>query len=95
MSVQLELSFAEGRQDGYSHWYNERLASLAALGSRMGLPLGHRAEIILKDGTRLLGKLLLSDDSLWIDTPPADRVQLRVERCTFTATEIESCIRMD
>lgn len=95
---QLELPLtgsATGREPGLDRWRAERTEALRALSRKLGFPLGHHAEVLLRDGTRLRGELRLAEDDLWVETRRDFRVLLRIDRCTFTAEDIESCLRLD
>lgn len=81
--------------DGLSRWHQERQNALRDLARQLGLPLEKNVEAILKGGIRLRGILRLAEDELVL-TPKRDlRLRLRIERCTFLPTEIESCVRLD
>ncbi len=80
---------------GYETWQRERLANLIALGRHLGLPLGHEAEILLKDGTCLRGQLSLAREELWVEDGGKAPPLLRVDRCTFEYSDIDSCVRLD
>jgi hypothetical protein len=51
--------------------------------------------VILRDGACLKGILQLDGEELWIEARRDFRLVLRIDRCTFEAREIESCIRLD
>jgi len=85
----------EGKPSGYDRWQTERRQALAEAARKLGLPLGHRAEVILRGGVRLVGDLRLAEDTLWVEARRDFHVLLRIERCTFTAAEVESCVRLD
>jgi len=94
---QLELPLGSGNQggSGLDRWHAERDAALRQLSRNLGLPLGHRVEILLRDGVRLIGILRLADDRLWIEPARDFQVLLRIDACTFTPAEIDSCLRLD
>lgn len=94
---QLGLNFDNpaSSTDGYSQWQKERRAALESMAQKLGLPLGHQAEVILRDGACLRGTLLLDGEELWVEARRDFRLTLRIGRCTFEAREIESCIRLD
>ena len=94
---QLGFSFGAdpGPADGYNRWQGERRQALERMAQELGLPLGHRAEVALRDGTCLKGILQLAREELWIEAKRDFSLELRVDRCTFTAADIESCVRLD
>lgn len=94
---QLGLNFDSpaSETNGYSRWQQERREALENMARKLGLPLGHRAEVILRDGACLKGMLQLDGEELWIEARRDFRLVLRIDRCTFEAREIESCIRLD
>lgn len=80
---------------GLDRWHQERQRALGELALQLGLPLGHCVDLQLRDGTRLHGRLLLADDNLWIEPERDVHRLLRIDRCTFTAAEVEVCVRVD
>ena len=93
---QLEINFRLSQPDhGFQIWLNQRRATLTELARQLGLPLGHPVEIWLKGDIRLSGILELAQPPLFIPEDRNLRFELRVDRCTFTPGDIESCIRAD
>ena len=94
---QIEFQFGQSlsTKDGLDQWHQERERTLQDLAGKMGLPLGHKVEVMLRGGALLQGNLRLADDQLWIETQRNFRLLLRIDRCTFAAAEIESCVRLD
>jgi len=93
---QLEIEFgASAQEHGFQAWLNQRRAALTALARQLGLPIGHPAEIWLKGDVRLSGVLELAEPPLFISDSQNAQFELRVERCTFSPTDIESCVRVD
>ena len=93
---QLELSFgASQSEQGYQQWQESRRAALRLLAQKMGLPLGRRAEVRLRDGVVLRGNLSLCEAQLFVEDKRDFHLELRIDRATFTAADIESCIRLD
>jgi len=78
---------------GLDRWHQERERALNALARTLGLPLGHPVELELQDGTRLRGRLVPAEDTLWFE--PGRDVRLRIDRCTFRPAEIAACVRLD
>ncbi len=79
---------------GYDRWQAERRQALEGLARQLGLPLGHQAEVRLRDGVVLRGLLALAEDELFIAGRRDFDLLLRVDRCTFKPNEIESCVRL-
>jgi hypothetical protein len=93
---QSELPFdAPVAQSGYDHWLEERRAAKRELAQRLGLPLGRQVEIWLRDEVRLRGRLDLAEERLFVPEGDDRHLLLAVGRATFTAGEIESCVRKD
>ncbi len=94
---QLGFNFAArpGESDGLSRWHEERRSALKEMARQLGLPLDRRVEVILRDGIRLRGVLHLARDDLFIEPKRDLSLQLRIDRCTFLPTDIESCVRID
>lgn len=94
---QLGLNFyrdTDGR-DGLTRWHEERREAIQDLARKLGLPLDHPAEVVLQGGIRLRGILRLAQEELLIEPKRDLGLQLRIDRCTFLPTEIESCVRLD
>lgn len=96
-NLQLGLDFSRpaSAPDGVSQWHRERQEAVVRLAKASGLPLGHSVETCLRDGTVLRGTLRLAEDSLFTESHATPRLLLKVDRCTFTPAEIESCVRLD
>lgn len=95
--TQLQFDFnasATGR-DGLRAWEDQCKAASAALGQRIGLPLGHRVEVRLADGVILQGRLDLHDETLFIEQVDVANLELRVGEVNFRRSEIEACVRLD
>jgi hypothetical protein len=93
---QPELNFGTSADEsGYHSWLRQRQQALAALSQSLGLPLGHRVEVWLKDGVRLRGTLQLQEERLFVDSNRDFQLRLRVDHVPFTPADIESCIRID
>jgi len=93
---QIEINFGSTQPEhGFQAWLNQRRAALTELANKLGLPLGHPVEIWLKDDLRLIGLLELAQAPLFVPEDRNPRLELRIDRCTFTPAEIESCVRLD
>src|SRR5260370_1032425 len=93
---QMEIDFRSSQPEhGFQAWLNQRRATLTELALQLGLPLGHQVEMWLKDHVRLSGVLELAQPPLFIPEDRSLRLELRIDRCTFTPEDIESCVRLD
>lgn len=93
---QMEINFGSLQPEhGFQAWLNQRRAAMTALARQLGLPLDRRVEIWLKGDIRLSGILQLAEAPLFISDARDTELELRVDRCTFTPTDIESCICLD
>ena len=93
---QLEISFGSAHtESGFQAWLNQRRGALTKLASELGLPLGRHVEIWLKGDVRLNGVLELAHAPLFSGESRNPELELRIDRCTFTPRDIESCIRLD
>jgi hypothetical protein len=97
VELQPELPWegARGQADGLSRWRAGRLAALADLRRRLGLPLGHEVEVELTGGMTLRGRLELEEVVLPADPRELDRICFRVGRVRFRRPEIARCVRLD
>jgi len=97
--MQDEFNFAAAEvapgPDGLTSWRAQRLSVLDALARANGLPIGHRCHIELHDGTSLDGLLQLETDKLILETERNPKLRLRINRCTFAASDISSVSRAD
>lgn len=82
-------------RDGLSAWRAQRQKAFEAMALANGLPLGHRCRVELRDGIELEGVLELATEELLLEAERDPKLQLRVKRCTFAATEIRSVARVD
>jgi hypothetical protein len=93
---QLSLEFrGEQSEIGFQGWLNERRRALTELAQKLGLPLGHEVEIWLKGDVRLTGRLELAEPPLIVPPDRNPKMELRIDRCTFTPADIEACVRLD
>jgi hypothetical protein len=68
MQLQGELGFADnGPEDGYTKWIATRQLAVEAVAQKLNLPVGHRAEILLRGAIRLRGILRLANEVLFIE----------------------------
>lgn len=96
MSLQGELgSTGDGTEDGYVKWIALRQMTVEAAAQKLNLPIGNRAEVWLKGGIRLRGKLRLANDLLFIDEERLANLGLTLDGVGFIYAEIDSCVRLD
>jgi hypothetical protein len=96
MPLQGELGFTGyGPEDGYTKWLALRQMTAEAAAQKLNLPIGHRAEVWLRGGIRLRGKLRLANDLLFIDEKRIRDLALVLDGVQFTYAEIESCVRLE
>lgn len=95
--AQSEFHFSQpdSGRDGLLAWREIREKDLRALARRLGLPLGHPAEVWLLGGIRLHGLLELDEQQLFPQSEKSTELVLRIGATPFRTTEIESCIRLD
>ena len=70
-------------------------AEIAELARNAGLPLHHLVRAELACGASLVGKLVLHEAALWVETARPKRLRLRIGDADFTWDEIVSCVRRD
>lgn len=93
---QLEINFAAGQDEqGLSQWQKARRAAMQSLAHKLGLPLGRLAEVRLRDGVVLRGRLSACEEQLFVEAQRDFHLELRIDRATFAAADIESCVRLD
>jgi len=81
--------------DGLSGWYQERESAARELAKRLGLPVGHHAEIRLKDGVILRGRLRAGEVIFSLETFSRGKLALEIDGVVFAYSEIDSCVRLD
>ena len=93
---QAEFNFqSHAKKDGLASWYQEREEMLRDLATKLGLPIGHRAEVRLKDGVILSGNLRAGEVVLSPEKFSRGKLALEVDGFVFTYSEMESCVRLD
>jgi len=96
MQFQNEFNFQSGGTEaGYSQWVVVRTMAAAAAAEKLNLPIGREAEVWLRNGIRLRGKLRLLNDLLFVEETKIRTLPLALEGVTFSYGEIESCVRLD
>jgi hypothetical protein len=94
--LQGELDFhASGAVDGQAKWVALRRMGAEAAARQLNLPVGHRAEVWLRGGSRLRGTLRLVNEVLFIEEERIRQLALVLDGVTFTCAEMESCVRLD
>lgn len=98
---QMELLFPDQPRDGQNvaslldDWKARRAAARESLNTSLGLPVGRKVEIVLKDGLRLRGLLeLFEGEGLWIEEKrraEAIAIPLIINKTDFTARDVASC----
>src|SRR5436190_170665 len=81
--------------DGLSSWHQERELAARELARRLGLPVGHQAEVRLKDGVILRGRLRAGEVIFSLETFSRGKLALEIDGIVFAYSEIESCVRLD
>lgn len=86
---------APATADGLARWHEQRRDAMRSLAAQMGLPLERHVIVRLRDGVELTGKLRLREEKLFVSEERDFRLELTVDGVSFTAAEIESCVRLD
>src|SRR5438477_12190076 len=81
-------------RDGLACWRGEREQATHALAIKLGLPIGHPVEVLLKDGVVLRGKLRVGEVLSDLEKFDRNKVAMQVESVIFFFSEIESCVRL-
>ena len=68
---------------------------MTRLAAELGLPLERQVEIWLTGDIKLVGVLQLAQPPLFIDESRNVPLELRIDNCTFTPRDIQSCVRLD
>jgi hypothetical protein len=96
MQLQREFSFQDGGADaGYANWVAVRQMAAHEAAQRLNLPVGREAEVWLRGGIRLRGKLRLLNDLLFVEEHQIKNLPLTLDGVPFTCAEIESCVALD
>jgi len=98
----------DGREEsadaGFKKWQEEQRARRETYARRLGLPLGHPVEVVLRNGTSLRGMLALASPGRNAPRLPAGpageqamrtRLPLLVGHTPVITGEIASCVRTD
>ncbi len=95
MSDQFEFAFdrTDG-PDGAAKWREDREQTIRDWCQKLGLPIKHRVEVVLKQGPLLRGLLRVAGEELWIE---GDRhsIRLEVDGVEIRLGDIESLSRTD
>ena len=96
MQLQSEFTFQAGASDaGYAQWVVVRQMASDEAARRLNLPVGREAEVWLRGGIRLRGKLRLLNDLLFVEESQVRNLALTLDGVPFTYAEIESCVALD
>ena len=87
--------FGAGPTTGYDLWREQRRQALKELSRKMGLPLGRKVEIWLRNDIRLLGVLRLREEQLFIPEQRDPQLELTVDNVPFVPGEMKSCVVLD
>lgn len=75
---------------GLEQWREEQRTELQRSARALGLPLGHRVQLVLKNGIEVEGRLVLANESKRSRDP-----MLRVANVDFHLHDIESCLSLE
>jgi hypothetical protein len=96
MQLQSEFNFLAGGTDaGYAQWVVVRQLASDEAARKLNLPVGREAEVWLRGGIRLRGKLRLLNELLFVEESQVRNLSLTVDGVPFTYAEIESCVTLD
>jgi hypothetical protein len=90
-----EIDFDRPAADGVEAWHRQRSAQSRQLSQDVGLPIGHRVRLELRDGSGMEGRLELAENLLFIEPTRRAQLRLRIDRCEFLARDIASCVRLE
>jgi hypothetical protein len=95
-ALDFETPSDPGAGDGLNAWRAAREEQLRTLASKRGLPIGHMVELTMKHGPVIKGRLLLADETLWInDITRVEQILFRIDNLQLKVSDIESCLRLD
>jgi hypothetical protein len=80
--------------DALSHWRKQREQEQLSLAKSLGLPIGAEAEVWLKGGVRLRGRLELDEEMLLHASASTHNTKFLIGRTPFLYSEVESCVRL-
>ena len=83
------------KHDGVASWREEQAAAMRALSRKLGLPIGHKVEVCLKDGVIVTGRLTAGEVVLDLENLDKGKLALQVGDLVFFYHELESCVRLD
>ena len=96
MQLQSEFTFQAGESEaGYAQWVVVRQMASDDAARKLNLPVGREAEVWLRGGIRLRGKLRLQNEVLFIEETQVRNLGLMLDGVPFTYAEIESCVALD
>jgi hypothetical protein len=96
MQLQSEFNFqAGGTEAGDTQWVVVRHMASDEVARKLNLPVGREAEVWLRGGIRLRGKLRLLNDLLFVEESQVRNLALTLDGVPFTYSEIESCVALD
>jgi hypothetical protein len=97
--MQPEFNFdsaaAVSEGDAVSRWREQRREEQIALARSLGLPIGREAEVWLKGGIRLRGRLELQEEMLLRTSATPENTKLLIGGTPFDYSQMESCVRVD
>ena len=94
--MQDEFNFdGDGPAAGMARWRAEQKAWQVQFAKNNGLPIGRECRVVLKNDMELVGQLRTADEELPLDASRKPDLLLRIDRCTFKASEIASVARLD
>src|ERR1017187_8772622 len=94
--LQGEFGFqAGGSEAGYAKGVVGRGMAPEEAARRLTLPVGREAEVWLRGGIRLRGKLRLRNDLLFVEESQVRNLALTLDGVPFIYAEIESCVALD
>jgi hypothetical protein len=96
MPLQSQFNFESGGTEaGYQQWVVLRQIASHEAAQKLNLPVGREAEVWLRGGIRLRGKLRLLNELLFIEETQIRNLPLTLDGVPFTYAEMESCIALD